>query len=66
MCRNIFRQLLHFSRQLEAKGYGVYTFEASDEKKFKMIPSLCLPNILRDKQTKNFDCTEIKSVLVYK
>jgi hypothetical protein len=34
--------------------------------KLKMIPSVRLPILLREKQTKVFGCIEIKSVLVYK
>jgi hypothetical protein len=42
------------------------TFSKLQMGKFKMIPSLRLPILLREKQTEVFGCTKIKSVLVYK
>jgi hypothetical protein len=62
---NTFRQLPHFSIKLEEKD-TVCIFSKLQMEKFKTIPSLRLPILLREIQTKVFGCIEIKSVLLYK
>jgi hypothetical protein len=65
MCRKFSVNFCIFSRQLEGKGYGVYILETSDGK-IQNDSNLMPTHPWRDKRTKNFACTEIKSILVYK
>lgn len=63
--QHIFRQLLHFSRQLEGKGYCAYISETSDGK--IQNDSKLTPTHPCTREThESFCCIEIKSVLVYK